>query len=143
MPPGKTDKESALIRGLGIWAATAIVIGAVIGQSVFLVASEMAREVGSVTRVLAVWIGGGIVVLCAECCYAELGAAIPEAGGDYVYLNRGIGSTWGFLYGWTSSMVMQPASRGDHTFPDNSGAGHGGLQRFSNFRMGRRRSAKS
>jgi len=79
-----------------------------IGQSVFLVASDMARELGSPARVLSVWIIGGIVVLFGALCYAELGAAMPEAGGDYVYLSRGLGSIWGFLYGWTSSMIMRP-----------------------------------
>ncbi len=102
-PPG-------LIRGLGLWAAIAVVIGAMIGQSVFLVASDMAREVGSSTKVLAVWLIGGVVVLLGSFCYAELGAAMPEAGGDYIYLSRGLGSLWGFLYGWTSTLIMRPGS---------------------------------
>jgi APA family basic amino acid/polyamine antiporter len=59
----------------------------------------MARELGSPTRVLAVWIIGGIVVLLGAFCYAELGAAMPEAGGDYVYLSRGLGPMSGFLAG--------------------------------------------
>jgi amino acid transporter len=79
-----------------------------IGQAVFLVASDMARELGSPTRVIAVWIVGGIVVLFGTFCYAELGAAMPEAGGDYVYLSRGFSPVWGFLYGWTSSMIIRP-----------------------------------
>ena len=89
---GKTDhrgNSSGLLRGLGLWAATAIVIGAMIGQSVFLVASDMSREVGSVTNVLAIWIIGGAVVLFGAFCYAERGAAMPEAGGDYIYLSAG------------------------------------------------------
>jgi amino acid transporter len=81
-----------------------------IGQSVFLVASDMSREVGSMTKVLVVWIVGGVVVLFGAFCYAELGAAMPEAGGEYVYLTRGIGPLWGFLFGWTSSMIMRPGS---------------------------------
>jgi APA family basic amino acid/polyamine antiporter len=80
-----------------------------VGQAVFLVASDMARELGSPTRVLAVWIIGGIVVFFGAFCYAELGAAMPEAGGDYVYLSRGLGPVWGFLYGWTASIIMRPA----------------------------------
>jgi len=79
-----------------------------IGQSVFLVASDMARELGSPGRVLTVWIIGGIVVLLGSFCYAELGAAIPEAGGDYVYLSQGLSPLWGFLYGWANSMIMRP-----------------------------------
>jgi basic amino acid/polyamine antiporter, APA family len=79
-----------------------------IGQAVFLVASDMARELGSPARVITVWIIGGIVVLFGTFCYAELGAAMPEAGGDYVYLSRGLSPAWGFLYGWTSSMIIRP-----------------------------------
>jgi APA family basic amino acid/polyamine antiporter len=81
-----------------------------IGQSVFLVASDMAREVDSLTKVIVVWIVGGVIVLCGACCYAELGAAMPEAGGDYIYLGRAMGPLWGFLYGWTSTIVMRPAT---------------------------------
>ena len=99
-----------LIRGLGLWAATAIVVGGMIGQSVFLVASDMSREVGSLTKVLVAWIVGGAIVLFGAFCYAELGAAMPEAGGDYVYQSRGLGPLCGFLYGWTSSMIMKPGS---------------------------------
>lgn len=106
----QAGKSPGLIRGLGVWAATAIVIGAMIGQSVFLVASDMSREVGSTTKVLVAWIVGGVVVLFGALCYAELGAAMPEAGGDYIYLSRGIGPVWGFLYGWTSALIMRPGS---------------------------------
>jgi len=104
------DTRPGLVRGLGLWAATAVVVGSMIGQGVFLVASDMSREVGSVTKVLAVWMIGGIVVLFGAFCYAELGAAMPEAGGDYIYLKRGLSPVWGFLYGWTSAMIMRPGS---------------------------------
>jgi APA family basic amino acid/polyamine antiporter len=103
-------EPSGLIRGLGLWSAIAVVMGAMIGQAVFLVASDVARELGSTTKVLAVWIIGGLVVLLGSFCYAELGAAMPEAGGEYIYLSEGLGSVWGFLYGWTSSMIMRPGS---------------------------------
>jgi len=99
-----------LIRGLGLWAATAIVVGGMIGQGVFLVASDMSREVGSLTKVLVAWIVGGAIVLFGAFCYAELGAAMPEAGGDYVFQSRGLNPLCGFLYGWTSSMIMRPGS---------------------------------
>jgi APA family basic amino acid/polyamine antiporter len=97
-----------LIRGLGLWSAIAVVVGSMIGQAVFLVASDMARELGSPARVLAVWIIAGVIVLLGAFCYAELGAAMPEAGGDYVYLSRGLSPVWGFLYGWTNSMIRGP-----------------------------------
>ena len=110
METSNTGKPMGLIRGLGVWASTAIVIGAMIGQSVFLVASDMSREVSSMWKVLVVWIVGGVVVLFGAFCYAELGAALPEVGGDYIYLGRGIGPIWGFLFGWTSSLIISPGS---------------------------------
>ena len=108
--PPNNAKPLELVRGLGLGAATAVVIGLMIGQAVFLVASDMSREVGSVWKVLAAWIVGGVIVLFGALCYAELGAAIPQAGGDYIYLGRAIGPLWGFLFGWTTSMIMVPGS---------------------------------
>src|ERR1041384_2971125 len=105
-----TGEPPALVRALGPWGAIAIVIGAIIGQSVFLVASDMAHEVNSMWKVLVVWIVGGVIVLLGAFCYAELGPAMPAAGGDYIYLGRGMGPAWGFLFGWTSSMIMRPGS---------------------------------
>ncbi len=99
-----------LVRGLGLWAAIAIVIGDTIGTGVFLVASDMARDVGSSTLVLVAWILGGFIVLCGAFCYAELGAAFPKAGGPYVYLSRGLGPLWGFLFGWMSSFLERPVA---------------------------------
>lgn len=68
----------------------------------------MARAVGSATLVFVAWIAGGFIVLCGAFCYAELGAAFPKAGGPYVYLNRGLGPMWGFLFGWMSSVLERP-----------------------------------
>jgi basic amino acid/polyamine antiporter, APA family len=101
-------ERSGLIRGLGLWSAAAIVIGDTIGTGIFLVTSDMARAVGTATLVFAAWIVGGLIVLCGAFCYAELGAAFPQAGGAYVYLNRGLGPLWGFLFGWMSSFLERP-----------------------------------
>ena len=106
----QNGKRLDLVRSLGLWSATAIIVGSMIGQAVFLVASDMARELGSATKVLVIWFIGGVVVLFGSFCYAELGAAMPEAGGAYVYLSRGLNPVWGFLYGWTSAMIMRPGS---------------------------------
>ena len=95
---------------MGLWSATAIVIGDTIGTGVFLVTSDMARAVGSATLVFVAWIAGGLIVLCGAFCYAELGAAFPKAGGPYVYLNRGLGPLWGFLFGWMSSFLERPVA---------------------------------
>jgi basic amino acid/polyamine antiporter, APA family len=99
-----------LVRGLGLWSATTVVVGSMIGQSIFLVGGDVARQMGSAFKCLALWFTGGIVILFGTFCYAELGAAMPEAGGDYIYLSRGLHPTCGFLYGWTSSLVLKPGS---------------------------------
>src|SRR5205807_1557678 len=66
--------------------------------------------VGSAKLVLAAWILGGVIVLFGAFCYAELGAAFPKAGGPYVYLGRGLGPLWGFLFGWMSSLLERPVA---------------------------------
>jgi basic amino acid/polyamine antiporter, APA family len=103
--------SAGLIRGLGMCGATAVVVGSMIGQGVFLVASDVGREVGSSIVVLLLWLLGGVIVLCGTLCYAELGAALPEAGGDYIYLSRGIHPVFGFLYGWTTTIIMLPGAQ--------------------------------
>ena len=108
--PASQPERSDLVRGLGLWAATAIVIGDTIGTGIFLVSSDMARAVGSAMLVFAAWILGGLIVLCGAFCYAELGAAFPKAGGPYVYLDRGLGPLWGFLFGWMSSFLERPVA---------------------------------
>jgi len=107
----RTRSEPAdLIRGLGLWSAIAIVSGDTVGTGIFLVSSDMARTVGSARLVFAAWILGGLIVLFGAFCYAELGAAFPKAGGPYVYLSRGLGPLWGFLFGWMSSFLERPVA---------------------------------
>jgi APA family basic amino acid/polyamine antiporter len=108
MQTAGNSKPSELVRGLGLWASAAVIIGGMVGQSIFLVSSQVARDLGSVGGVLAVWLIGGATVLFASFCYAELGAALPQAGGEYVYLGRGLGPKWGFLFGWTSAWIQGP-----------------------------------
>src|SRR5690348_11941390 len=96
-------KRLELIQGLGAWAAMAMVVGHIIGTGVFLVPSSMARATGSVGLIFLVWIAGGLLSLFGALTVAELGAAMPEAGGAYVYLKRGFGPAWGFLFGWMNN----------------------------------------
>src|SRR5215472_2103852 len=99
-----------LIRGLGAWASGAIVVGTMIGTGIFIKPAEMAREGRSISIVFAAWIVGAILSLFGALSFAELGAAIPEAGAEYAYLRRGFGPAWGFLFGWTHSIVGRPSS---------------------------------
>src|SRR5262249_49614043 len=81
-----------------------------IGTGIFLKPAEMAREGRSVSVVFAAWIVGAALSVFGAFSYAELGAAIPEAGGEYAYLRRAFGPQWGFLFGWMHSIVGRPAS---------------------------------
>ena len=105
-----SEKKLELIRGLGPAATMAMVIGHIIGTGVFLVPNKMARSTGSVGLVFLVWIVGGVLSLFGALTVAELGAAMPKAGGPYVYLKRGLGPIWGFLFGWMNNLVGKPAS---------------------------------
>src|SRR6185437_6197678 len=88
----------------------AVVIGTVIGSGIFLVPTDMINAVGSPAKVFLVWIFGGILSLFGALTYAELSAALPAAGGEYVYLNAAYGPFFGFIYGWTQTWVAKAAS---------------------------------
>jgi APA family basic amino acid/polyamine antiporter len=104
------SKVIELRRDLGLWGAISIVIGTVIGSGIFLVPRAMVLRVGSPTMVFVVWVFGGLLSLCGALSYAELAAAMPEAGGEYVYLSEAYGPLWGFLYGWTQMWVAKSGS---------------------------------
>jgi APA family basic amino acid/polyamine antiporter len=103
-------ETSELRRALGPWSAMSIVIGTAIGSGIFLVPSDMIKAVGSPAAVFAVWIFGGVLTLFGALTYAELSAALPGAGGEYVYLNAAYGPFFGFVYGWTQTWVAKSAS---------------------------------
>src|SRR5437764_4466380 len=107
---GMTDSKTGLRRSLGFWTACAVVIGTVIGSGIFLVSSDMVRAVGSPGMVFAVWIFGGLLSMFGALSYAELSAAMPEEGGEYVYLTAAYGPLSGFLLGWTYTSVGFTAS---------------------------------
>lgn len=99
-----------LHRALGPLPAAAILAGTVIGTGIFLVPSTIAREVGSVGMVFAIWIVGALLSLAGALTYAELGSAFPAAGGEYVFLRRAYGPLWGFLFGWQQIVIGKTGS---------------------------------
>jgi APA family basic amino acid/polyamine antiporter len=99
-----------LKRDLGLGAAVAIVIGTVIGSGLFRVPQTMVQSVGTAGWVMAVFVAGGLLSLAGALSYAELAAAMPGAGGEYVYLTEAYGPVWGFLYGWTQMWVAKSGS---------------------------------
>ena len=112
------------MRALGPWAAGAIVVGTMVGTGIFLKPSEMAAVGGSVSVVYAAWIAGGILSLFGALSFAELGAALPKAGGQYAYLRQGLGPVYGFLFGWMHSTVGESSSAASIA---------AGLARFTSF----------
>jgi len=109
-PPHPSNRGPELKRDLGQWAAASIVVGTVIGSGIFLVPRTMIQRVGSPELVFIVWIFGGVLSLAGALSYAELAAALPEAGGEYAYLREAYGPMWGFLYSWTQMWVAKSGS---------------------------------
>ena len=99
-----------LRRDLGPWAAASIVVGTVIGSGIFLVPHDMVERVGSAGMVFFVFVFGGMLSLAGALSYAELAAALPEAGAEYAYLREAYGPMWGFLYSWTQTWVGKGGS---------------------------------
>jgi basic amino acid/polyamine antiporter, APA family len=108
--PEAEGGQVELKRELGIWSAAAIVVGTVIGSAIFIVPHDMIRSVGTPAMLFAVWIFGGMLTLFGALSYAELAAALPQAGGEYVYLREAYGPLWAFLYGWTQMFVAKSGS---------------------------------
>jgi APA family basic amino acid/polyamine antiporter len=91
---------TGLRRALGLWSATLLVVGGIIGSGIFFTPAEVARPLPSAGWALAVWALGGVVALAGALTYAELGAMMPDAGGAYVYIREAFGPLPAFLYGW-------------------------------------------
>jgi APA family basic amino acid/polyamine antiporter len=96
-----------LVRRLGLLDLTSIVIGTMIGSAIFLVPSTIAQNVHSGPVILAMWLLAGVASMLGGLAYAELGAMMPESGGQYVYLREAWGPLWGFLCGWTFFLVAR------------------------------------
>jgi len=102
--------QNELVKGLGVFGATSVVAGTMIGTAIFVVPGIMLQQVGTPSMVLMVWVAAGVLTLFGALAYAELGAALPEAGGEFVYMHRAYGPLFGFLYGWTQFIIAKTAS---------------------------------
>ena len=109
-PLAQDDKSSSapkFVQGMGLFSATAIVMGSMIGSGIFIVPAEMSRVLGSPALLIAAWLVTTAMTLIGALSYGELAAMMPKAGGQYVYLRESLGPLWGFLYGWTLFVVIQ------------------------------------
>jgi len=101
----KETHGSGLVRKLGLFDSTMVMVGIVIGSGIFLTTGIMAKAIPSAGLILLAWFAGGLLTLAGALTYAELGAAMPEAGGQYVYLREAYGPIAGFLFGWILFLV--------------------------------------
>ena len=96
-----------LVKGLGLFDDTTLVMGSMIGSGVFIVDADISRQVQSPGLLTATWLVTAALTLIAALSYGELAAAMPQAGGQYIYLRESLGPLAGFLYGWTFFTVIQ------------------------------------
>src|SRR5579862_1093362 len=102
-----TPEPTTFVRGMGLYDATMIVMGAMIGSGIFIVSADMARLLNSPGWLLVAWGVTAALTILAALCYGELAAMLPQAGGVYVFLREAYSPLWGFLYGWTLFTVIQ------------------------------------
>jgi APA family basic amino acid/polyamine antiporter len=104
------EHKGQLLRGLTATHTTALVVGIVIGTGVFLKTAPMTQDLRTPALVMAAWVAAGLLSLAGALSYAELGAMLPAAGGEYVYLKKSYGDAAAFLFGWQRFIVAGSGS---------------------------------
>jgi len=103
VPKSTTDTHTVeLLRQLGVGSATALVVSNMVGTGIFTTSGFLAGQLGEPKLVLGIWLVGAVFALAGAFCYSELGVNFPSSGGEYVYMTRAYGPTWGFVSGWVS-----------------------------------------
>jgi len=95
-------QSTTLLRQLGLYSASAIVVSNMVGTGIFTSTGFLAGQLGDPKLVLGIWVVGAALALAGAFCYSELGVNFPASGAEYVYLTRAYGPTWGFMSGWVS-----------------------------------------
>jgi APA family basic amino acid/polyamine antiporter len=106
-PPSAVPESHGLARRLGLFDATMIVMGGIIGSGIFVTPAVVARKVGSPGLILGAWAAGGVLALIGAFVYAELAARRPDVGGQYAYLRDAYHPAVAFVYGWALLLVIQ------------------------------------
>src|SRR5882762_11282856 len=99
--PSTTQPAPSLVRRLGLFDATMIVMGGIIGSGIFMNPSVVARQVHTPFLILGAWFFGGLIALIGAFIYAELAARRPNFGGQYAYLRESYHPLIAFLFGWS------------------------------------------
>jgi APA family basic amino acid/polyamine antiporter len=105
--PGQTPQQPQLARRLGLFDATMIVMGGIVGAGIFINPYVVAQQVHTPALILAAWVCGGLVAMAGAFIYAELASRLPAVGGQYAYLREAYHPGVGFLYGWALLLVVQ------------------------------------
>jgi len=103
-------------RQLTLYDSTSIIVGIIIGSSIYESSPDIASCVPGPVALIALWVVGGLLSLVGALCYAELATTYPQAGGDYVYLTRAFGRPLGFLFAWAQLWIVRPGSVGVMAF---------------------------
>ena len=106
-PPPNFGAGPQMVQSLGLFSATTLVVGSMIGSGIFIVDCDIARLTDSPALYLAAWVVTAVMTMICALSYGELAAMMPKAGGQYVYLRESLGPLWGFLYGWTLFLVIE------------------------------------
>lgn len=106
VPTGST--KQVLVRRIGLYAATAITVGNIVGSGIFRSPHSVAHEIPTLPLVLFAWVLGGILSMCGSFVLAELAALHPRTGGLYVFIREAFGDLWAFVFGWASLWVIKP-----------------------------------
>ena len=106
-PSSQGTARPGLAQQLGLFDATMMVMGGIVGAGVFMNPYVVAQRLHTPVLILAVWIAGGAIAIVGSFIYAELGARIPKVGGQYVYLREALHPIFGFLYGWALLLIIQ------------------------------------
>lgn len=117
---------------LGLWDATSLVVGIIIGVGIFQAPTDVAGFAPHVVACVLTWLAGGLLALIGAFCFAELASTYPRAGGEYAYLTRAFGPWLGFVFAWTQLAIIRPASIGAvaYIFAIHSGTLMGSDDRF-------------
>jgi len=97
-----------LKRQIGLYAATAITVGNIIGSGVFRSPHSVAQELPGFAPVILAWVIGGVLSICGSLVLTELAVQHPKTGGLYVFIREGFGNAWGFTFGWANLWVIKP-----------------------------------
>ncbi len=116
LPSEKQSLQAAPHQHLTLLDSTSIIVGIIIGSSIYVSTPLIANQVPNLGWLVAVWVIGAVFMLIGSVCYAELATAYPKEGGDYVFLTEAFGRRIGFLFAWAQFWIVRPGSVGTLAF---------------------------